>query len=199
MEIADNFFQGEKNGSERRIKGGGDCCGGTNRNKSHYFFVAQAQAAAEHRSDSCADLHSRALTAKRNAAGNGCRSAEEFSEYGFQRDVAFSSKERGFCLWNAAAAGFWKIFEEQIAHAERADHRHENAPPSGTVSRIEFCAEALGDHDEGNDGHTDKRTDYEREDKKNLLFSVSNEVVPLARGDGLSIFGLVCVVQGIES
>src|SRR4030095_14450085 len=113
-----DLFQGEKYGCKRRVK---RCSNGrcrANRDQGLHFFLAQAKFPAQDRRDARAYLHRRTFTAERNAAGKGRRSAKEFSKDGAQRDAAFSGIERGFALWDTAAARVRKIPIEQEAHDE---------------------------------------------------------------------------------
>ncbi len=118
MEIAYDFFKREKDGSKRRVESSSDGCGGANGDQRFDVFFAKAQVATENGCDSCADLHGGSFTAEWYAAGDRGGSAEEFSENGFQGDVAAAREECSFCLRNAAATRFRKIFEEEIAHSQ---------------------------------------------------------------------------------
>jgi len=91
------------------------------------------------------------------------------------------SVEGGFGLGNTAAASIGKETVEEIAHAERANDRDDEATPGRAAGGIEAGTKALCDKDEGDDKQADERADEKSEDKEDLLLAVLNERLPPAQ------------------
>ena len=72
-------------------------------------------------------------------------------------------------LGDAAPACVWKIPIQQVASGERAERRHQDAPPAGTSWRIHAHCEPPGEQYESYDNKSDERADHEAEDQRKLV------------------------------
>src|SRR4029077_16360588 len=102
-----------------------------------------------------AHLHRRAFASERNAARESRRGAKEFTEDGAEGNAAAAGVERGLRLRYAAAARIGKIAVEKIAHAQRAEDRHQQTAPGSVAAGIEMSAEAFGEENERDDDGAD--------------------------------------------
>src|SRR2546429_8048603 len=89
------------------------------------FRSTKPEPPSEHRGNSRAHLRRRALAPEGNTAGKRGRSAKEFSDDRSERNIPFARVQSRFCLGHAAAARIRKVAVQQIAHPQRAAHRHQ--------------------------------------------------------------------------
>ena len=181
MHVAHDFFERKEHRGQRSIKCRGDRRSSANRDERFYFFRAQAEFLAENGRDARTDLHGRAFAAERDAASEGRRGTEKLSNDGADGNAAAASEECGFGLRYAAAARVWEKPVQQISHNERADYGNEQSPPWSTADGIEPRARAFRQENEGHYDEADERTDEQGQDEEDLLFTLVQQGVPLAR------------------
>ena len=156
----------------------------------------QSKETSKHGADAGAHLNGWPFAAERDAAGEGCRGAEEFAEHGAQRYAAFAGKQGSLGLRDATAARIGEIAIEQVTDAERSHDRKQQAPPRRATHGIEAHPEALRQQDEGDDRQTGQRSDHQCQNEKDLPFAlpefgdVAEQLAsPTAAGRDLDAFG----------
>jgi hypothetical protein len=171
VEVADDFFEGEKDCGHGSVEGGGDGCGGADGDEGFYFFRAQAERASEDGSDAGANLDGRAFAAEGDAAGESDGGAKELSENGAEGDAALAGIESGFGLRDAATSRVGEVFVQEIANAEGPGNGQYEAAPGGAARRIESCADAFSEENESDDGEAGEGSDDKSEDEEDLVFA----------------------------
>jgi hypothetical protein len=90
LQVAHDLLEREQNTGDGRVEGSGDGRGCAHRKQRFYLLGTEAETPAEHGCDAGPDLDGRTFAAQRDAAGQGRRTAEEFSQHGAQQDAAFT-------------------------------------------------------------------------------------------------------------
>src|SRR2546429_8921916 len=109
------------------------------------FRSTKPEPPSEHRGNSRAHLRRRALAPEGNTAGKRGRSAKEFSDDRSERNIPFARVQSRFCLGHAAAARIRKVAVQQIAHPQRAAHRHQQPAQPHSRRGVQLVAKAFRD------------------------------------------------------
>ena len=171
-EIAHDL-RGKQHRGQRRIKCGCNRGSRSHRDQVLYLLGAKSEETSEHGTNARTNLNRRPFAPQRNSAGKRCRRAEKLAQHGAQRDAPFARVQRSLRLRHSAASRIGKIAIQQVADAQRAHDRKQQASPRSATHRVQPHPHSLRQQNECDDRQARQSPDHHRQNQKYLALTLA--------------------------